>query len=81
MTRSACKILNKALLSNDIFNFCVNIKYRRTISGLTIIFINMSLFLKIIDLKSQNLRKLQREKNTKNIGNLGSSCFRANPPL
>jgi len=64
MIRSACKILNKVLLSNDIFTFCVNTKYHKKILGLAIIkiFFKMSFFFKIIYLKSQNFKKLQKEK-------------------
>ncbi len=37
MIKFACKIFNKAILSNDIFTFCANTKYHRTSLGLAII--------------------------------------------
>jgi hypothetical protein len=71
MIRSACKILNKVLLSNDIFTFCVNTKYHKNILGLAIIkiFLKMSFFFQNYLFEISKILKITKGKNTKNTGN------------
>jgi hypothetical protein len=71
MIRSACKILNKVLLSNDIFTFCVNTKYHKNILGLAIIkiFLKMSFFFQNYLFEISKILKITKGKNTKITGN------------
>jgi hypothetical protein len=71
MIRSACKILNKVLLSNDIFTFCVNTKYHKNILGLAIIkiFLKMSFFFQNYLFEISKFLKITKGKNTKITGN------------
>jgi hypothetical protein len=71
MIRSACKILNKVLLSNDIFTFCVNTKYHKNILGLAIIkiFFKMSFFFQNYLFEISKILKITKGKNTKITGN------------
>jgi hypothetical protein len=71
MIRSACKILNKVLLSNDIFTFCVNTKYHKNILGLAIIkiFLKMSFFFQNYLFEISKNLKITKGKNTKITGN------------
>jgi hypothetical protein len=72
MIKFACKILKKALLSNDIFTFCANIKYHRTILGLAIIkiFLKISIFFQNYLFEISEFKKITKGKKYKNCWKL-----------